>query len=346
MHRARAEFFRHVVDLDHVVAGALRLGKIEALLDDAAGRLQPLDLVQLLDAALHLRRLGRLRAKALDEAHLFLQHRLLTRVGGLALLGIDGAGALVKIVIAGVAAHLPAVDLDDLFHDAIHHVAIVAGHHHRSGIVAQELLQPQDRFQIEIVGRLIQEERIGRLQENARQRHAHLPAARQLAHVVDHLIGRQPQAGEDGVRARLQLVAAELLIARLHLAEALDHLLRRILRHLQFQPRQLFAEIGHLAGAGDGLGQDGAAAQVAGVLTKVADGQLLGPLDAAVVGALLAGDETEQRGLARAVGPHQADFLARVDLKRRVDEQNLSAVLLRDVGKRNHGRVLARERPG
>ena len=51
--------------------------------------------------------------------------------------------------------------------------------------------------------------------------------------------------------------------------------------------------------------------------------QLARPLDGAVVGLLLAGDEAEDGGLAGAVGPDEPDLLAGVDLERRVDEQDL-----------------------
>jgi hypothetical protein len=102
------------------------------------------------------------------------------------------------------------------------------------------------------------------------------------------------------------------------------------------QHRQLLRQRRHLAGPRAGLGQDRPPAHVAGVLPEVAQGQLPRPLDVAVVGLLLADQQPEQRALAGAVGPHQPDLLARVDLERRLDEQHLSAVLLADVRERDH----------
>ena len=69
----------------------------------------------------------------------------------------------------------------------------------------------------------------GRIEQDARQRHAHLPPARERAHVAVHHLLREAQAGEDLARPRLEGVAAELVEARLHLAEAVDervHLVR------------------------------------------------------------------------------------------------------------------------
>ncbi|HEX3473539.1 MAG TPA: hypothetical protein VHT91_00785 [Kofleriaceae bacterium] len=79
-----------------------------------------------------------------------------------------------------------------------------------------------------------------------------------------------------------------------------------------------------------------APAQVADVLPEVAQGQLLRPLDRAVVGLVLAGDQPEHGGLAGAVGADQPDLLARVDLERGVDEQDLPTVLLADRAERDH----------
>ena len=53
----------------------------------------------------------------------------------------------------------------------------------------------------------------------------------------------------------------------------------------------------------------------------------------------LAGDPPEDRGLAGAVGPDQPDLLALLQSHRRVDEQDLMAVLLADVVEADHGRV-------
>ena len=63
-------------------------------------QLDLLDLVERLDAALHLRRLGGVRGEPLDEALLLGEHRLLPRVGRLAVGLANGALALVEIVVA------------------------------------------------------------------------------------------------------------------------------------------------------------------------------------------------------------------------------------------------------
>src|SRR5207344_2685443 len=76
------------------------------------------------------------------------------------------------------------------------------------------------------------------------------------------------------------------------------------------------------------------------VLAEVADAQLLRHRDVAFVRHLFARDHPEQRRLAAAIRTDQADFLAGVELEGRVDEQDLLAVLLADLEKRNHLRSI------
>ena len=54
-------------------------------------------------------------------------------------------------------------------------------------------------------------------------------------------------------------------------------------------------------------------------------------------GSSLAGDQAEQRGLARAVGAHQAGLLAALKRRRGLDEEELVAVLLADGVETDHG---------
>ena len=69
-----------------------------------------LDLVQRFDAALNLRRLGRVRPEAIDEALLLSQHGLLPRESGLLIRLTNGALALVEIVVARVRDNLAGID--------------------------------------------------------------------------------------------------------------------------------------------------------------------------------------------------------------------------------------------
>ena len=102
--------------------------------------------------------------------------------------------------------------------------------------------------------------------------------------------------------------------------------------HRLLERFELVVEIADAAAAEDRLVEHRAPGHFLDVLAEVADRQLLRHRHIAVVGHFLAGDHPEQRRLAGAVRADEADLLAGVELKRRVDEENLPAVLLADAG--------------
>jgi hypothetical protein len=70
----------------------------------------------------------------------------------------------------------------------------------RAREVAQVLLEPQDRLEVEVVGRLVEQQRVGPHQQDAGQRDPHLPPAGQLADVVVHDLLGEAETGEDLAR--------------------------------------------------------------------------------------------------------------------------------------------------
>ena len=125
--------------------------------------------------------------------------------------------------------------------------------HERAVEVAQEALEPDDRLEVEVVGRLVEQQRVGLHEQDARECDAHLPTARQLAHVVVDRLRPKAQAGQDLTGARLERVAAQLVEARLRHAEALDQLVEfvdaRRVGHRMLERVQLVAGFRHRAGA-------------------------------------------------------------------------------------------------
>src|SRR5262249_51191480 len=68
--------------------------------------------------------------------------------------------------------------------DAIKKMAIVRDHDEHTFVVAQILLQPVDRIEVEVVGRLIEQQRSGIAEKHLSKKHANLLAALQLAHLA------------------------------------------------------------------------------------------------------------------------------------------------------------------
>ena len=280
------------------------------------------------------------RLEALDELDLLGEHRLLALELRLLLLLVERALLLVEFVVAGIGRQRAAVDLDDLGDDAVHELAVVRGHHQRALVALEELLEPDQAFEIEMVARLVEQHGVRAHQQDARQRDAHLPAARQRADVAVHHLLAEAEPGEDFARAALERIAVQFLEARLHLAVALDdrlHLVRAVgVGHGGFELLELGGDGAHRAGAVHHLGHGAAARHLAHVLAEVADGDAAIDRDLALVGLLLAGDHPEQRGLAGPVRTDEADLLALVERRGGLDEEDLLAVLFADIVETDH----------
>ena len=66
----------------------------------------------------------------------------------------------------------------------IHKSTVMADHHNSLPVVDQEIFQPLDRLDIEVVGRLVQQEHIRLLQQQFRQFDTHAPATAELARLA------------------------------------------------------------------------------------------------------------------------------------------------------------------
>ena len=283
------------------------------------------------------------RLEALDELDFLGEHRLLTLELGQLLLLVLGALLLVKFIVARIGRQRAAVDFDDLGDDAVHELAVVRGHQQRALIILQKLLQPDQAFQIEMVARFVEQHRVGAHEQDAGQRHAHLPPARQRADIaVHHFLGKV-QPGQHFARPPLQGVAVQLLETPLNLAIALDDIFDVVqlvrVGHGGLQLLELGGHEAYRPGAVHRLGHRAAARHLAHVLAEIADGDALIDRHLALVRDLLAGDHPEQRGLAGPVGADEADLLALEERRGGLDEQDLMAILLTDVFETNHARA-------
>ena len=348
--RALAIAFVDLPQHHHVLAGAGRRAELEVDLLLAARRLDLVDLVELLDPALHLRGVAGARLEALDEGDLLGQHRLLAVELRLHLLFAERALLLVELVVAAVAGERAAIDLDDLGDDAVHELAVVRGHQQAALVALEEVLEPDEAFEIEVVARLVEQQRVGAHEENLGERDAHLPAAGQCADIAVHHRLAEAEAVEDFAGAGIEAVAVELLELALHLAVAGDDLVHLVgavgVGHGGFELGELAHQRTGGTGAFHDFGDGAAALHVADVLAEVADGDAAIDGDLALVGLLLAGDQAEQRGLAGAVGTDEADLLAALQSRRRLDEDDLLAVLFADAFETDHRGYATRSHVG
>src|SRR5262249_18342958 len=98
----------HVGEARHVLAAARRRREVERDRLAAPWRLDPLDLVELLDPALHLRGMRGARLEPLDEPDLLGEHRLLALELRLLLRLRERALLLVELVIARIGGERAA----------------------------------------------------------------------------------------------------------------------------------------------------------------------------------------------------------------------------------------------
>ncbi len=122
------------------------------------GRGLGLDLVETIEAA------ARLRGARLDPGShpldLPAQECLALALARLLLLLTDRLGLEEVIVAALVGKELPGGELDDAVGDAVEEIAVV-GHEEAGAAGAdEELFEPGDRFDVEVVGRLVEDEQV------------------------------------------------------------------------------------------------------------------------------------------------------------------------------------------
>ena len=231
-------------------------------------------------------------------------------------------------VVALVGVQMPAVDLADPLGHVVQEVAVVRDGEHRSLVLVEELLEPQDRLGVQVVRRFVQKQQVRRLKQQAAERHA--PAFAAGEHVHRHIgvgaLQRVHRLRElavqipavDCVDSILQLAhfrheRVEVGVGLGHepadLVEAIDlrlHVAKReldILKHrLVLIERRLLLEDSH---------------GVAGREARLAVGDLLH-----------ARHQLQKRGLAHAVRTDHADFRAGIERQRDVVQDHLVAVRL------------------
>ncbi len=115
-----------------------------------------------------------------------LNFLLLLRVVMRPLLALLHLGAVIGVVVAAVAfgGARMLVDLDNRGGDAVEELAVVRDDEDRAAIALQVILQPVHGGEVEVIGRLVEQQHVGRLQEQQRQPDARLLAAGERAELA------------------------------------------------------------------------------------------------------------------------------------------------------------------
>ena len=263
------------------------------------GRRDLFHLFQHLDAGLCLFRLGGLGLEPVHEALQVGAARLL--LAGLGDHDGTAFGALAGelVVGAGIERQLAVIEMQDRAHGPVQQPAIVRDDQHGMGVALQVAFQPERAFEIEVVGRFVEQQDVGLREQHTRQRHAHPPAAREggAGHVLFGL--GKAQALEDRAGAALGGPGVDIGETGLDVGNAggIGGGFR----------------LGHQAGAFGIGGQNGIEKRdlvARHLLRDAADAGAFGHGDRAGIDGIFAADQLEQGGLAGAVAPDDADLVA------------------------------------
>ena len=100
---------------------------------------------------------------------------------GVGLLLLVGHALELLLQPAGVVARerdpAAAIELEDPLGDVVEEVAVVGDRDDRAAVLVEEALEPLDRLGVEVVGRLVEQEQVGVLEQEPRERDASLLAA-------------------------------------------------------------------------------------------------------------------------------------------------------------------------
>jgi hypothetical protein len=185
----RGVFRRRVADAgvdhrEHRVGQIDRLLEFEGEFGIGQHRRDLFHALQRLDPALRLLGLAGLGLEAGDEGLQvgdflgLLGHRCLLQQHLL------GAHVFELAVIAAVADQFGVVDVHRDLRDGIEKFAVVADHHQRALIALEPGFEPDEGVQVQVVGRFVEQQDVGRTHQRARQLQTHAPAAGEAVHRV------------------------------------------------------------------------------------------------------------------------------------------------------------------
>ena len=192
------------------------------------GQLLHRQLVQQLPAARRLAGLRLVGREAADEVLQFLDLLLGLLVLVLYELLDELAGLVPEVVVADVHLYLAVVYVHDVRADVVEEVAVVADHEHGALVVHEEVLEPDDALEVEVVRGLVEQDDVRLAEERLGQQHLDLEARVHVGHerVVEG--GVHAEALEYLARVRLGLPAAELRELLLELRGADAVLVREV----------------------------------------------------------------------------------------------------------------------
>ncbi len=215
--------FDSVAQFDDAPRAAIAIWKFDGRRPlESQRRLQPFDLFELLDAALDQLGFARLVTEAADERLHVLDFDALLFVCGQIRLKAAFALDQVERVIAVVLTQRAARDFHRAACDPIEKIMIMRDQDDPAFVILQVFFEPVARLDIQMVGRLVEHQEVGPLQEQFGQCDAHPDTARELGDVALQILFAKSQAKQYRRRAAVGIVEAVPFEFAEHVAQFLQ----------------------------------------------------------------------------------------------------------------------------
>ena len=248
---------------------------------------------------------------------------------------------LIGAEISGKGLQNPSVEFDDARRHAVEEAPVVGDEDQRHAGREQQLFEPFDGADVKVVGRLVEQQDVGRHRQRLRQGQAFLLSARQRADLgvgierktLDHPFGLRLE--RPGIaRFQLALQPMQAFEQGLLTVRGYGHRMRNLV--VFGQQRR------HLAHPGDNRLENAEFGIERRFLRHVAESQSRLPPHRAVVERPLPRHCAQQGGFAASVAADQRDAFARFELEIRVIKKWNMAIGQRSIGKNQmgHGEVL------
>ncbi len=223
-----------------------------------------------------------------------------------------------------VERHRLVVDVEHVRHDVVEEPLIVGDDDRAPGIRGEELLEPADRDDVEVVGRLVEEEHVGPPEEHLREQDAQLEPARERLERALVVLGLDPEPLEDLARARLERPA---VVEAQHLLELGRALRVALVREALVVTERSVHDLVALHREVD----DRRVVVEEAILPQDAEARAFLHADRALRRRLEPAHDAQQRRLARSVRAHEAVAIARLEVQRHALEQRTRAERLAEV---------------
>jgi hypothetical protein len=145
---------------------------------------------------------------------------LLLEVGVLLQFDLLRAGFFEGAVVAAVARQLAILEVQRHGGHRVEKLAVVTDHDHRAFVALEPAFQPDQRIEIEVVGRFVEQQEIGRTHQRACQLQAHPPAAGEAVDRIVQFGGLETEAEDQRLGARLRIVRAGVVQGHVGVGQA------------------------------------------------------------------------------------------------------------------------------